>query len=146
MVDERGGVIRALSYLIDTHILLWAVTDSKKLSKDITALLSDAANDVCVSNASFFEMAVKMSVGKLELSGASLDDIQSAAEETGFRLIDIEPHDCSILASLPFNEGHKDPFDRLLVAQAISRRYVLISADRRLSEYKSNGLRLYQSK
>ncbi|MDR2163743.1 MAG: type II toxin-antitoxin system VapC family toxin [Clostridiales Family XIII bacterium] len=133
-----------MRYLIDTHVLICALTDSRKLTKDVRALLTDRSNDILVSMASILEIAIKMSVGKLELRGGiSVRDIENAASDIGFEMIDIGSGDCSALVSLPFARGHKDPFDRLLVSQAIERGITLVSIDRRLVCYATHGLRLY---
>jgi PIN domain nuclease of toxin-antitoxin system len=131
-------------YLIDTHVLIWALTDSRKLSGDIRDLLSDRGNDIFVSMASVLEIAIKMSVGKLELRGSiSIRDIEKAVHDIGFEMIGVGSGECSVLVDLPFEKGHKDPFDRLLVSQAIERGLVLVSIDKRLSGYEGHGLRLY---
>jgi PIN domain nuclease of toxin-antitoxin system len=132
-----------MKYLIDTHILIWALTDSKKLSKSVRKILSDGANDVFVSMTSILEIAIKISVGKLELKGEiSVGELERAIRGTGFDMIDITGGDCSVLAVLPHGKNHKDPFDRLLVSQAIDRGLRLISCDKRLNEYAPVGLKL----
>jgi PIN domain nuclease of toxin-antitoxin system len=132
-----------MKYLIDTHILIWALTDSKKLSKNARMILSDGANDIFVSMASILEIAIKISVGKLELRGEiSVGELEDAVRDMGFDMIDINGHDCSALAGLPHGKNHKDPFDRLLVSQAICRGLSLLSCDKRLIEYTAAGLKL----
>jgi PIN domain nuclease of toxin-antitoxin system len=133
-----------MNYLIDTHILIWALADSRKLPKSAKRVLSDGANDVFVSMTSILEIVIKISVGKLELKGnISVGEIESYVDDMGFGMIGIDGSDCSTLSELPLAGNHKDPFDRLLVSQSISRNMLLISSDKRLTEYIPAGLKLF---
>jgi PIN domain nuclease of toxin-antitoxin system len=128
------------AYLADTHVLLWALNNPRRLSPAMVDILADAAADVRYSHASLWEMAIKFSLGKLDLAGHTPEDVAAALADS---LFDPEPLDAATLASshrLP--RRHQDPFDRLLVWQAIQHDLVLLTADTSLETYAEDGLRL----
>ena len=116
-----------MKLLIDTHALLWAYWGDPQLSAVAIRLIFDPANRIFVSAASHWEIAIKMKTGKLTLRQPFLDFIQCAVIDNGFTLLPIEPKHTAIVATLPFH--HKDPFDRLLVSQAMAEGIPLVSAD-----------------
>lgn len=115
--------------LLDTHALLWALTGDRGLSPDARAAIEDPTNTVLVSAATAWELAIKRSSGKLRLPGSLLEDV----EATGFGWLPITAADAIAAARLP--PHHRDPFDRMLVAQAGRLEAVLVSRDRALSAY-----------
>lgn len=116
------------SYLIDTHAFIWALDGSERLSRrHVEILRSDAR--VFASMATLWEIAIKKAIGKL----AAPQDIPGKMHLAGFRLLDISVHHIAALEALPFH--HRDPFDRLLVAQAQVEGMTLMTADRELSAY-----------
>lgn len=121
--------------LLDTHALLWYVLDDPKLSGTARALIVDTANEVLTSPASHWEIAIKVSIGKLTLNQPYGDFIDLCLNRYGFRILPIEPAHTGRLVTLPFPLNHKDPFDRLLVAQAIVEDVPLVSADAPLDQY-----------
>ena len=118
--------------LLDTHTLLWWLTDDDRLGSQARDLIADPGNDVLVSMVSLWEIAVKMRVGKLE---ADMEDILKAVDRDKFMLLDINPTHLLTLARLPMH--HRDPFDHLLIAQAITEDATFISEDQILSKYSS---------
>ena len=118
--------------LLDTNVLLWTVAGSPRASH-LRVRLMDRGNDVFVSAASLWEVAIKSALGKLAMDVAIL---RTAALDTGFFELPVLGVHTEALARLPLI--HKDPFDRLLVAQAMSEPMRLLTSDRVLTEYGTN--------
>lgn len=114
--------------LIDTHLLLWALSAPTKLTANARQLIE--RSEVYVSAASIWEISIKVSLGKL---AASSSDVLAAIEPSGFTLLPISGEHAAHVADLPMH--HKDPFDRLLVAQALSEPMRLLSNDEVLRAY-----------
>jgi PIN domain nuclease of toxin-antitoxin system len=115
--------------LVDTHIFLWALADPSRLGGKYRALLESRANEVFVSAVSVTELSIKHSIGKIEISF----DVMEAIETVGFEPLDFSCEDALLLKELPFH--HRDPFDRMLVAQAKRRGLALMTADEKLKLY-----------
>lgn len=130
-----------MRYLIDTHVLLWAVIDDDKLSTKIKKVMEDGRNDIFVSSISFWEIALKFSIGKLKIGNFSPDELPSLVEKMGFKLISLATVDSSTYHQFAFT-GHKDPFDRMLMWQAIQQEMTFISKDRNVSHYRGTGLQV----
>lgn len=116
--------------LIDTHLLVWWFLDARELPAGARACIEDGSNRVLVSCASLWELAIKVSRGRIELK---MERMLAAIEREGFEMLPIRPSHTLIVASLPWH--HADPFDRLLVAQARSEGLRLLTADRALAKY-----------
>jgi PIN domain nuclease of toxin-antitoxin system len=116
--------------LLDTHALLWWLSDGAALGPQARALIADPVNDVLVSVASLWEIVVKVRVGKLD---ADIAAICAGAAAEGFITLDIRPAHLAALAALPAH--HRDPFDHLLLAQAEVEGLTLVSADRQMRLY-----------
>lgn len=119
-----------MKLLLDTHVLLWSLNDSARLGPIARSLITDGANDVVVSVASLWEVAVKSQVGKLRVN---VQSISNAISGSGVTLLGINLAHLMALTGLP--RHHKDPLDRLLIAQAISENAVLMSDDRNMPKY-----------
>jgi PIN domain nuclease of toxin-antitoxin system len=119
--------------LLDTHAFLWFVLNDPQLSATAGRLISDPANDVLISPASYWEIAIKVALRKLDLHAPYDDFMQRAIVGNDFEILPIEPRHTSLLTTLPFH--HRDPFDRLIVAQAIVENIPLISVDAVLDQY-----------
>ncbi len=119
-----------MKLLLDTHVLLWSLNDSDRLGPTARSLLADRANDVLVSVASLWEVALKSQVGKLR---ADLQGISNAITRSGVALLGINVAHLVALTGLP--RHHKDPFDHLLIAQAMSENAALMSDDRNMPKY-----------
>ena len=115
--------------IIDTHIFLWAISEPSKLSKKQRDEIETAANIIYVSSVSVTELMIKASIGRLEVN---YDPI-SIAKESGFELLDFSAEDALALKELPFH--HRDPFDRMLVSQALNRKYALMTDDGKILQY-----------
>jgi PIN domain nuclease of toxin-antitoxin system len=114
--------------LLDTHILLWWLAESPKLSKTIKARIADAEN-VYVSAASVWEMAIKTAIGKLDAP----DDLEEQLQRHRFEQMPVSVSHALAVAKLP--RHHSDPFDRMLVAQASFESLTLVTADPQLAVY-----------
>jgi PIN domain nuclease of toxin-antitoxin system len=115
-------------YLLDTHIIIWAVDQTDKLSEAYRQLLEQ--EDQCVvSIASLWEIAIKKSLGKLEVR----DDLADFLRRTGVAILPVELPHIEAVRTLPHH--HRDPFDRMLIAQAIAENLSLLTVDRHFALY-----------
>jgi PIN domain nuclease of toxin-antitoxin system len=121
-----------LRILLDTHILLWALIDPARLNASVRAQLEDARQDILFSAASIWEMSIKAALGRADFSVAPRE-ILEAARATGFFELPVTAEAALRVAALPHH--HRDPFDRLLVAQAIHEPARLFTADAQLAAY-----------
>lgn len=117
--------------LLDTHVFIWAVTDSRRLSKEARTIMRDAT-EVFVSAASIWEIAIKSAIGKIK---ADAGEMTRAIADSGFVELPIAALHAAQVARLPLLNDHKDPFDRLLVAQSIVEPLVLLTADPKVAAY-----------
>ncbi len=123
-----------MKLLLDTHVLLWILTESSKLSLPVIRSYQDPDNTVYVSAASFWEIGIKISLGKLSFHKTDWTAaIKEELGRNGIRWLAIEPAHCAQVSTLPFH--HRDPFDRLLVAQALCEEMALATADTALATY-----------
>lgn len=113
--------------MLDTHTFIWYVLEAEKLSSIATELINDGNNEVLLSLASVWEMAIKQSIGKLNLSLPLQTFVEQQVNLNDFQLLSISIGHLAVVATLPLH--HRDPFDRLLIAQAIVEKISLISAD-----------------
>ena len=116
------------TYVLDTHALLWWL-GGEQLSAEATAAIIDPGNEVLVSVVSGWDIAIKSSRGKLTIDGDLTDDIFT----NGFDILPIRWSHASHVAALP--DHHRDPFDRMLIAQCQSEGFTLISRDSHMSPY-----------
>jgi PIN domain nuclease of toxin-antitoxin system len=130
-----------MSFLLDSHTLLWAILDQKKLSSKVLAILEDSTNEVFVSAVTFWEISWKYSLGKLDLNGVVPEELPALAAETGFEFLPLLPNESAGYHQLNAN-WHRDPFDRMLIWQAIQNNVTLLSKDKNVAQYKSAGLKL----
>lgn len=118
--------------LLDTHVLIWWLEGSAKLSKRASALLSNPGNTILVSAATGWELAIKLNLGKIDVSFPVADMSRELGQE-GFAELPIGMDDAVRAGLLPLH--HRDPFDRLLVAQAQVLNLPILSADKLLDHY-----------
>ncbi len=118
-----------MKILIDTHIFLWAIAEPHKLSENQIRALETRANIIYVSAVTVTELMIKASLGKLQIGF----DPVAIARESGFELLDFSAEDALALKKMPC--FHKDPFDRMLISQAINRKYYLMSNDGKFGKY-----------
>ena len=128
-----------MNYLLDTHTLIWSITDPQQLSDTVKAILEDIDNEIMVSAVSFWEIAFKQSIKKLTLDGLVPEDFPKAALETGYRLIDLTGTTAASYHQLSAIH-HRDPFDRMLIWQAMQNNFQLISKDEQVTKYADAGL------
>ncbi len=119
--------------LLDTHAFLWFVLNDAQLSSKAKTLIEDPSNDILISPASYWEIAIKVSHKKLDLFATFDDFMRRGIAGNDFEILPIEPKHAAIVATLPFH--HKDPFDRLLIAQAIAETIPLVSTDSAIDPY-----------
>lgn len=131
-----------MTYLLDTHYLLWSLFETKKINKKVKKILEDSDSKKVISGVSLWEISIKYSLGKLRLGPLNPDQVFEVIPEAGFDLIEIENQLLASYYQLPKIDNHKDPFDRLLIWQAISNGYTLLTQDKLIEQYQSNGLDL----
>jgi PIN domain nuclease of toxin-antitoxin system len=126
--------------LLDTHAMYWYIEGDPQLSGTAQSLIRDASNEVLVSAASYWEIAIKVGIGKWRLNRPYEEFVDLGLNQYGFRLLPILPTHAATLIGLPRLPNHKDPFDRLLVAQALHEQIPLVSADAQLDAYGVNRI------
>jgi PIN domain nuclease of toxin-antitoxin system len=119
-------------YLLDTHAAIWFFNGDNMLSETAKKIILDTSNIKYLSIASAWEVAIKLSIGKLDIDGNTANFIHDV-EANGFIFLPIKPSHLIVYESLPLI--HRDPFDRLLVATAIDEQMFLISADKNIAQY-----------
>ncbi len=129
-------------YLLDTHTLLWTLLDSKKISANTREIIQDTKNTIQVSVVSFWECSIKYSTGKMQIRGFMPEDLPFLSEKSLFVTLPLKPQEVSSGHQLPWVGNHKDPFDRILVWQAIQNNVTLISGDADFDLYRNFGLKL----
>lgn len=113
--------------LLDTHTFLWFNLGDRRLSAAARATIDDPANEMCVSPASYWEIAIKIRLGKYALPNPYEEFMERAIDGNGFVILPVEPKHTAVLTTLPFH--HRDPFDRLIVAQAMAEGIDVVSRD-----------------
>lgn len=119
-----------MKILLDTHIFLWAISNPERLSNKWRTELESQANQVYLSAVSVAEIMIKSSIGKLDVQFNPLD----IAVKSGFDLLDFTPQDALLLKEMPFH--HRDPFDRMLIAQATQQRLAIMTDDAKFKLYE----------
>jgi PIN domain nuclease of toxin-antitoxin system len=115
-----------MKLLIDTQSFIWFFEADEQLPVRVRTMMEDTENHLIISIASFWEIAIKMSLQKLKLS-VSIETLMNKAFTNGFEILSIEPAHLITLSALDFH--HRDPFDRLIIAQAITENINVISSD-----------------
>lgn len=129
-----------MNYLLDTHALIWLIIEKDKLSFKTKQIIENPINTVFVSAISFWEIALKSSIGKLELQNILPEDLPALVVKSGFELLSLSANESSSFNKLNAIH-HKDPFDRMLIWQAIQLDLILITKDKTIVLYKSEGLK-----
>lgn len=115
--------------LLDTHLFLWCINNDRRISEHVRSKIMHA-NEVYVSSASIWEAAIKIKFKKLE---ADVDQLVTAIEDSGFLELPVTAQHAAAVSRLP--DLHRDPFDRILIAQAISEPLTFLTADATLKDY-----------
>jgi PIN domain nuclease of toxin-antitoxin system len=121
-----------MKLLVDTHILIWYIAGNSSLNPTMTDLLEATENDLSISVASLWEIAIKVSKGKLDL-GIEFHELEEILAQLNIQILPILFGDLNVQRTLPFH--HTDPFDRVIISQAINQNLVLMSADSEFSNY-----------
>jgi len=121
-----------MKYLLDTHVAKWALDDAAKLSDNAKSIISDTSLHLCVSFASAWEIAIKISIGKLNFEGGSAFFVEKL-RQFGVEVLHVEGVHIAKVEQLPLL--HRDPFDRILISTAISECMTLITADENIQKY-----------
>ncbi len=122
-----------MKFLLDTHTFLWFVNDNPRLSDQLKDLIEDENNATYLSLASLWEMSIKYSLGKLSLSASYEEFVEEEVVKTNLNLLNIKLAHLNVLATLPLH--HRDPFDRLIIAQSIAEELPIITVDPALAQY-----------
>ena len=116
-----------MKLLLDTHAFLWMSLDDPQLSGHARDVIADTGNELLLSPASYWGIAIKISLGKYRLDEPLDEFVNREIQQNGTKILPIQPTHAAGVAALPFH--HRDPFDRLLVAQAIVEQASLVSRD-----------------
>lgn len=131
-----------MKYLLDTHVLLWMLLHTDKLSKKVYNVLEDSGKEIYLSAISLWEIAIKHQLRKLDLGGVDIRLLPNVAAQSDVKIITPEPYDFITYSELPLKKEHRDPFDRLLIHTAIRNNLILISKDKKFEQYKKDGLQM----
>ncbi len=113
--------------LLDTHTFIWYVTDNPRLSAHVKLLIEDENNEKLVSIASIWKMAIKHSIGRLNFSLPFMEFVRQPLTVSNIGLLEINLPHIEVVASLPLH--HRDPFDRLIIAQSMAQQIPILSVD-----------------
>jgi PIN domain nuclease of toxin-antitoxin system len=127
-----------MKVLLDTNVFLWIISDDARLSSGAREVFLDEGTDPLLSMASVWEIMIKASLHKLDLPLRSGQFIKEQLRVTACTVLDITVDHCAMVRSLPFH--HKDPFDRLIAAQALVERIPVLSADHAIARYGVKNL------
>ena len=125
-----------MRYLLDTHTLLWFISEDKKLSNRARQLILDSSSEIFLSIASLWEIAIKVNIGKLALDQPFEQLFPKELHFHKIRILDITVDNLVRLTTLPSH--HRDPFDRLIIAQALDEEIPIIGVDTRFDRYGVN--------
>jgi PIN domain nuclease of toxin-antitoxin system len=129
-----------MSYIVDTHILIWSFIEPDRLSRKVQSTLLDEENTIYYSQYSLWEISLKYSLKKLQLKQKTPEQFYEVLEASFFECKQIDNLELITFYKLPIE--HKDPFDRAIIWQSIANDLILISDDPKLEMYKRYGLRL----
>lgn len=122
-----------MKLLLDTHVVLWSATDPDRLAPEARAALEDGTHDVLVSIVTAWEIAIKQSLGKLELARPAEQWLPDVLRRTGFEVAELGLSAALRVRKLAWH--HRDPFDRLLIAQALDQGCTIVSRDAAFDAY-----------
>ncbi|MBA4396029.1 MAG: PIN domain nuclease [Syntrophus sp. (in: bacteria)] len=130
-----------MNCLLDTHTFLWSIFDPAQISAKARGIIRNPDNIIHVSVVTFWEISLKYAIGKLELTQLLPDEFPGVARQMNLSIMNLSEQESATFYKLPQME-HKDPFDRLVIWQAIHHRMSLISKDSKLKGYRRAGLKL----
>ena len=126
-----------MKLLVDTHILLWVLSDSPRLSASHKLLLQDTNNEKWVSQCSFMELAIKLKIGKLPDFVPNLEEVIRHTQADGFGLLPLRNEHIYAYQKVPLFPDHRDPFDRFIIATALSEKCTIVTADSKFKLYET---------
>jgi PIN domain nuclease of toxin-antitoxin system len=126
-----------MEYLIDTQILIWYQEENRRLSNEIYDILNNPKNIIWIGQVSIYEIAIKKAIGKFETFTISIEDLVEQIKTDGFQILHIKNSHLARYCDIPLLEIHKDPFDRLILATALSENIPVISSDEKFKNYTS---------
>lgn len=126
-----------MKYLLDTHVLIWLLNGDNVLSKNVLEIIKNPKLELFVSIVSFWEISIKRSLGKFDIS-YSTRDLINETKNSGIKIIGVEPNHIFTLEELSLH--HRDPFDRLIIAQSKAENMLLISKDEIFDKYISSRI------
>lgn len=126
-----------MNYLLDTHSLIWFFSGDNQLPKKVIKEIENNKNTIFVSIASLWKIGIKESIGKIRIDGG-LSQLVDEIFNSNFEILPISIDDILVISTLEFI--HRDPFDRLLISQALNEKCVLISKDEQIKNYKISVL------
>jgi PIN domain nuclease of toxin-antitoxin system len=130
-----------MKYLLDTHTFLWTVAGSENIPAATQAKLEDPSNEVYLSAVSLWEISIKSRLGKIDLGGLLPTDLLGCSNKMGFELISLSAEEASSYGNLA-EATHKDPFDRMLIWQALQRKLQIVSKDSDFEKFVPFGLKV----
>jgi len=122
-----------MKILLDTHYLIWSLTETKKINKKIRSIILDDKNDIFISIISLWEISLKYSIGKLEFQRVKIDDILPAIKKSGFNILKFEEEQAISFYKLP-KIKNKDPFDRMIIWQSLKNEMNLLTKDKKIKD------------
>jgi PIN domain nuclease of toxin-antitoxin system len=129
-------------FLLDTHTFIWSILETHKLSKKVKEIIFDRNNEICVSTVSFWEISLKARIKKFSFQNIEIKDFPKHAKDMDFTITDMREKETITFHELPLKENHKDPFDRMLIWQAITKNMTILSKDELFEQYKEDGLKI----
>ncbi len=125
----------AAKYLLDTHTLIWFQENNPQIPIRVMNIIQETDNIILVSQVSLFEISIKQKIGKLPAFYATVEEIYQQAIKDGFTFLTIQNQHIFNYNKVPLIEGHRDPFDHLLISTAMDENAVILSADEKFNQY-----------
>lgn len=125
-----------MDILIDTQILIWIQENNPAISNQARAVLANRENQIYISQISFFEIAIKLRIGKLPAFLITTNELIEQTVRDGIRIVQLGNHHLATYDRIPFYADHRDPFDRLILAVALAEKMPVISADEKFYRYR----------
>lgn len=125
-----------MRHLIDTQILIWTMISPQRLSPEIRSILQN--HEIFISQITFLEIAIKQKIGKLPEFDLSIEALSSRVEQDGFNVLSLQKRHIAAYNAIPLFADHRDPFDRILLATALSENMPILSADADFKRYSAH--------
>lgn len=122
-----------MRFLLDTHAFLWFVLNDSQLSQKALQLIVEPTHDILISPASYWELAIKVSLGKYQIPSSFQVWMEQQIVDNTFQILPITIAHAAMVTTLPFH--HRDPFDRLLIAQSLTEQIAIVSVDKVFDSY-----------